>query len=183
METLTQLLESATTLTAEYVHKQRESDGFREGLKQYLSLVEPAIEIYEHHLGNDITNKELQERYEYETALLHVLTSSLSCDVEQDVWPVTEQDSPYRWFQLPSELSAAIEDIVKKLSELDSPALAMSHVSGQVLDRNSKRYLGKFYTPLPIVKHLIDLSGLKEDELLEGYCIIDPACGGVKCHR
>ena len=178
METLTELLETATTLTAKYVHKQRESDGFREGLKQYLSLVELTIEKYEHHLGNEITNEELQKRYEYETALLHVLTSSLSCDVEQDVWPVTEQDSPYRWFQLPSELSAAIEDIVKKLSELDSPALAMSHVSGQVLDNNSKRYLGEFYTPLPIVKHLIDLSGLKERELLKGYRIIDPACGG-----
>ena len=180
METLTPLLESATTLTAEYVHKQRESDGFREGLKQYLSFVEPAIETYEHHLGNNITNEELQKRYEYETALLHVLTSILSHNVKQDfvVWPVNESDSPYRWFQLPSELSAAIEDIVTELSKLDSPALAVSHVSGQVLDRNSKRYLGEFYTPLSIVKHLIDLSGLKEHELLEGYRIIDPACGG-----
>ena len=57
METLSQLLETATTLTAKYVYKQRESDGFREGLKQYLSLVEPSIERYEHHLGNDITNE------------------------------------------------------------------------------------------------------------------------------
>ena len=120
METLTQLLETATTLTVEYVHKQRESDGFREGLKQYLSLVEPAIERYEHHLGNNITNEELQKRYEYETALLHVLTSILSHNVKQDfiVWPVNESDSPYRWFQPPSELSAAIEDIVTKLSEV-----------------------------------------------------------------
>ena len=180
METLVQLLENATVLTANRVHEQCESDGFKKGLKQYLSFVEPAIETYEHHLGNNITNKELQERYEYETALLHVLTSIFSYDVEQDfvVWPVNESDSPYRWFQLPSELSAAIEDIVTELSELDSPALAVSHVSGQVLDRNSKRYLGEFYTPLSIVKHLIDLSGLKEHELLEGYRIIDPACGG-----
>ena len=43
---------------------------------------------------------------------------------------------------------------------------------------NSKRYLGEFYTPLPIVKHLIDLSGFQEHELLKGYRIIDPACGG-----
>ena len=180
METLTQLLESATTLAAEYVHEQRESDGFREGFEQYLSLVEPVIERYEHHLGNNITNEELQQRYEYEIALLHVLTSVLSCDVKQDfvVWPVTESDSPYKWFQLSSELSPAIEDIVKELFELDSTALAMSHASGQVLDRNSKRYLGEFYTPLPLVKHLIDLSGLKEAELLGGYRIIDPACGG-----
>ena len=180
METLIQLLENATVLTANRVHEQCESDGFKKGLKQYLSFVEPAIETYEHHLGNNITNEELQERYEYETALLHVLTSILSHNVKQDlvVWPVNESDSPYRWFQPPSELSAAIEAIVKELSELDSPALAVSHVSGQVLDRNSKRYLGEFYTPLPIVKHLIDLSGLKERELLEGYRIVDPACGG-----
>lgn len=180
METLPQLLESATTLAAEYVHKQRESDGFREGFGQYLSFVERAIERYEHHLGNDITNEELQKRYEYETALLHVLTSILSHNVKQDfvVWPVNESDSPYRWFQPSSELSTAIEAIVKELSELDSPALEMSHVSGQVLDGNSKRYLGEFYTPLSIVKHLIDLSGLKERELLKGYRIIDPACGG-----
>ena len=180
METLVQLIEKATASTAIHVHEQRKSDGFREGLEQYLSFVEHAIKRYEHHLGNNITNEELQTRYEYETALLHVLTSIFSYDVEQDfvVWPVTEPDSPYRWFQLPSELSAAIEDIVTELSKLDSPALAVSHVSGQVLDRNSKRYLGEFYTPLSIVKHLIDLSGLKEDELLEGYRIIDPACGG-----
>ena len=180
METLTPLLESATTLTSRYVHEQRESDGFKKGLKQYLSFVEPAIETYEHHLGNDITNEELQKRYEYETALLHVLTSILSHNVKQDlvVWPVNESDSPYRWFQPPSEVSITIEDIVKELFKLDSPALTVSHVSGQVLDRNSKRYLGEFYTPLPIVKHLIDLSGLKERELLKGYRIIDPACGG-----
>ena len=180
METLTQLLETATTLTAKYVHKQRESDGFRKGLKQYLSFVEHPLKRYEHHLGNDITNEELRKRYEYETALLHVLTSVFSYDVEEDfvVWPIAEPDSPYRWFQPPSEVSITIEDIVKELFELDSPALTVSHVSGQVLDRNSKRYLGEFYTPLPIVKHLIDLSGLKERELLKGYRIIDPACGG-----
>ena len=180
METLTQLLETATTLTAKYVHKQRESDGFRKGLKQYLSFVEHPLKRYEHHLGDNITNNELQERYEYETALLHVLTSVFSYDVEEDfvVWPIAEPDSPYRWFQPPSEVSITIEDIVKELFELDSPALTVSHVSGQVLDRNSKRYLGEFYTPLPIVKHLIDLSGLKERELLKGYRIIDPACGG-----
>ena len=183
METLVQLIEKATASTATHVHEQRKSNGFREGLKQYLSFVEPAIETYEHHLGNNITNEELQKRYEYETALLHVLTSILSHNIKQDflVWPVNESDSPYRWFQPPSGLSEAIEAIVKELSELDSPALAvsaMSHVSGQVLDNNSKRYLGEFYTPLPIVKHLIDLSGLKEAELLKGYRIIDPACGG-----
>lgn len=178
METLTQLLETATTLAAEYVYEQRESDGFREGFEQYLSFVERAIERYEHHLGNDIANEQLRKRYEYETALLHVLTSIFSYNVEQDVWPVTEPDSPYRWFQLPSELSTPIKDIVTELSKSDSRALDVSHVSGQVLDRNSKRYLGEFYTPLPIVQHLIDLSGLKEEELLEGYRIIDPACGG-----
>jgi adenine-specific DNA-methyltransferase len=180
METLTQLLETATTLTAKYVHKQRESDGFRKGLKQYLSLVEHPIKRYEHHLGDNITNNELQERYEYETALLHVLTSVFSYDVEEDfvVWPVNESDSPYRWFQPPLELSVAIENIITALPKSGSRSLVVSHVSGQVLDRNSKRYLGEFYTPLPIVKHLIDLSGLKEQELLKGYRIIDPACGG-----
>ena len=180
METLIQLLETATTLTAEYVYKQRESDGFREGLKQYLSLVEPSIERYEHHLGNDITNEKLQERYEYETALLYVLTSIFSYDVDQDflVWPVNESDSPYRWFQPPSELSVAIKDVVAALPKSGPRSLVVSHVSGQVLDGNSKRYLGEFYTPLPIVKHLIDLSGLKERELLKGHRIIDPACGG-----
>ena len=180
METLTPLLESATTLTAEYVHEQRESDGFREGFEQYLSFVEPAIETYEHHLGNNITNEQLQKRYEYETSLLHVLTSIFSYDVKQDfvVWPVTEPDSPYKWFQPPSGLSVAIENIITALPKSGSRSLVVSHVSGQVLDRNSKRYLGEFYTPLPIVKHLIDLSGLKEQELLKGYRIIDPACGG-----
>lgn len=180
MKTLTQFLESATTLAAKYVHKQRESDGFREGFEQYLSFVESAIARYEHHLGNDIANEELRKRYEYETALLHVLTNVFSYDIRQEFvdWPVNEPDSPYRWFQSPPELSTPIKDIVTKLSKSDSSALDVSHVSGQVLDRNSKRYLGEFYTPLPIVKHLIDLSGLKEAELLEGYRIIDPACGG-----
>ena len=185
METLTQLLETATTLTAEYVYKQRESDGFREGLKQYLSLVKPTIKRYEHYQGNNITDEDLQKRYEYETALLHVLTSIFLYDVKQDfvVWPVTEPDSPYRWFQPPLGLSGTIEDIVKELSELDSPAPVVSHISGQVLsgqvlNSNSKRYIGEFYTPLPLVKHLIDLSGFREQELLKGYRIIDPACGG-----
>ena len=178
METLTQLLEDATAFTVAHVHEQRESDDFKEGLKQYICLVKPAIERYEHHLGNNITDEDLQKRYEYETSLLHVLTSIFSYDVEQDfvVWPVNESDSPYRWFQPPSKLSTAIEDIITALPK--SRSLAVSHVSGQVLDRNSKRYLGEFYTPLPIVKHLIDLSGFQEQELLKGYRIIDPACGG-----
>ncbi len=180
METLTQLLEDATAFTVAHVHEQRESDDFKEGLKQYICLVKPAIERYEHHLGNNITDEDLQKRYEYETSLLHVLTSIFSYDVKQDfvVWPVTESDSPYRWFQPPSKLSTAIEDIITALPKSGSRSLAVSHVSGQVLDRNSKRYLGEFYTPLSIVKHLIDLSGLQEYELLKDYRIIDPACGG-----
>ena len=47
-----------------------------------------------------------------------------------------------------------------------------------MLDRASERYLGEFYTPLSIAEHLIELSGLQPNELLDGYRVIDPACGG-----
>ena len=180
METLTQLLENAVATTVVHVHEQTECDGFREGLKQYFSLVKPSVTRYEHHLGNDIIDQALQKRYEYETALLHVLTGVFSYHVNQDsiTWPAREPDSPYRWYQLPLELSEHIEDIVIELSKSDSPTLAISHVSGQVLDRASERYLGEFYTPLSIAEHLIELSGLQPNELLDGYRVIDPACGG-----
>lgn len=180
METLIQLLENAVAASLADIRKKTESRDFREGLKYYFSILKPSIARYVHHQGNDVNDEELQTRYEYETALLHVLTSIFAHNVKQEIvtWPVNELDSPYRWYQISPNLSGVIENVVTELSRLDSPALIISQISGQILDKTSKRYLGEFYTPPSIAEHLIDLSGLHLNELFNGNRVIDPACGG-----
>jgi adenine-specific DNA-methyltransferase len=178
METLIPPLVNHIRALSADVEKQRDSGSFREGMAQYLSLLEPSITRYQHHQGSEVDLEQIKERFKYETAFLHLLTKVLAyeTDGKQINWPIYEAASPYKWYELPPALS--VKELVAHLSNLDSPALAISQVSGLLLDKAIKRYLGEFYTPPPIAEHLIELSGLQPTDLLNGKRVIDPACGG-----
>ncbi|MDM8520361.1 N-6 DNA methylase [Anaerolineales bacterium HSG6] len=175
-----ELLESTMRAVSADINKENTSGNYKKALENYLSILKPSLGRYEHHQGNKITDRELQERFESETALLHVITELFLRNVNHKlvIWPINEVDSPYKWYKIPCDLSVTIDEVAIELFKLDSPTLIISQISGQVLDRVCKRYLGEFYTPLSIAKHLIESSGLHPREVLNGKRIIDPACGG-----
>lgn len=180
METLISPLVNHIQAISHDVDQQADSSSFKEGMEQYLSLLKPSIARYQHHQGSEVDSEQIEERFKYETALLHLLTKVFASQTDsfarQINWPIDEPASPYSWYELPPTLP--VKELVAYLSNLDSPALAISEVSGLLLDKAIKRYLGEFYTPRPIAEHLIELSGLQPTDLLNGKRVIDPACGG-----
>ncbi len=183
MKSLADLLESTVATAAAHVHAQSDSEDFRRGFEQYLSTLQPVIQRYEHHLGYSVEAADLQSRYKHEVALLHILTGVFShnvqsvCESRVSLWPVYEQGSPYSWYRLPQGFSEAIEQLSSEFLEIESVEAIIAEVSQLVLDKSNRRSSGEYYTPLPIAEHLIELSGLQATELIDGKCVVDPACG------
>lgn len=180
MEKLAQILEDIVRIVANDVRELRDSDGFKKGIQLYLDILNPSIKRYQHHQGDVVSGEELVSRYEYETALLHVLTVvfSHSSSGHNYGWPAFEVNSPYNWYSVPEKMMQSIQQIADQLLMLETLELVVSEISDDVLRKTSSRYLGEFYTPLPIAEHLIDLSGFQPDKLFTGCRIVDPACGG-----
>jgi hypothetical protein len=139
---------------------------------------------YRHHSGREVDRGELQKRYEYEIALLHVLTSVLSDDIRSvcgkqvPLWPVFEQTSPYGWYRLHHGFSTAMGALTSQFSKVKSPEMLASQISDYALVRVDRRHLGEFYTPLPIARHLVEASGFDSGGFMSGKRAVDPACGG-----
>jgi adenine-specific DNA-methyltransferase len=180
-DNLLQLIERTVLSVAENV---AQNAGFDEGFGQYFRIINPSLARYQHHQGDSINEEDLRLRYVYETALIHIVTSvftlniQAACQKSFDAWPVYDEGNPYCWYDLPISFSDPVKLVADSLLATKSPAIVASQICGQILDRLIKRYVGEFYTPLPIAKHLIDLSGLKSVDLAMGKSIADPACGG-----
>lgn len=53
----------------------------------------------------------------------------------------------------------------------------IGHLYEQYLDREERKRLGQFYTPVEVVDYILDAVGYKPDEPIEGKLLLDPACG------
>ena len=160
------------------------SYSFGEAFENYIEGLKPSLERYYPHSGHKATLDDLKMRFQYETALLHVITRILSYQAEINnelsflPWPVFENKSCFSWYRLSDKLSIKVEHFAEELKGFSKLGLTLSQASGYIFDKTSKRHFGEFYTPLKIVEHLIDLSGFRPSDLLHGQKVADPACGG-----
>lgn len=165
----------------EDIDQRFDTEYFRVEFDNYRGVIEPSLKRYKSHAntGKSIKNDELKSRYQIETAILHVLTRVLGLKVNthEFKWPVEEENNCYNWYQLSDNLLSAVDNFASQLSTPNDLAVILAHIS-ELLNKTSQRYIGEFYTPLPIVEHLIGLSGFEPVDVLFIKRIIDPACGG-----
>ncbi len=178
MERLEDLLRKSVEVMVEHSLTHQNSPEFRQGLDLYLSDLLLSTR-YRHHSGKIVEKELIKKRFVYEAALLHILTNAFSrnLDGKAIVWPVYEATSPYSWFQFSANSSGFAQQIADQFTEVERPEVIASLASNHVLDKVDRRLQGEFYTPLPIVLHLIASSGFHPSELVRGKRIIDPACG------
>lgn len=184
MEKLTLILEEIVAVAVADIKSRQIILKSHQHFQDYLSVLKPAIERYRHHNGNAINQADIEGRYQYETALLHVLTQLFLhhrhkfAKLHSLIWPVYEANSFYSWYSLPQSLSTRIKQLAHELEDIENIRVALFQGTGDLLDRTGKRYLGEFYTPPQLVNHLIDLSGFHGRDLIQGKKAVDPACGG-----
>ena len=180
-----QRFEEIIASTVADMRERYKTYAFDRAFERYKSIFIASIRQYRQHRGNDtVLIKDLKSRFLHETALLHVITRLISHNDEKldsphfDIWPIFDSDSIFNWYKLSDDLRNPIDKLAADISYIDNIGLILSEASGHLLRKFIKRYIGEFYTPLSIVEHLIDLSGLEADSLLSGNKVVDPACGG-----
>lgn len=179
-----QIFEEIVCNVVNDVRENHSSEQFKQGLQHYLTMLNPPIQRYQHHQGESISERDLHNRYEYETAILHVITSifltHMKCNnIEYKInWPVFEVDSPYNWYTIPVHIEVEVIQLAQRVYETEALEFLILEASDNILHKMSSRYLGEFYTPLVIAEHLIEMSGFEPISLLMGSRLIDPACGG-----
>lgn len=126
---------------------------------------------------------ELRERFQYETAILHVISRALAFDIGLSNstviahLPIHQRDSLYSWYSLPDQLCNDIDAIAADLLDWRFFRQFISDLSGDIQCVAGTHGVGEYYTPFPIVRHLIEVSGLTAKCIMEGKRVIDPACG------
>ncbi|MFN8490033.1 MAG: N-6 DNA methylase [Caldilineaceae bacterium] len=186
MNSLLQSLEEFVVDIRQDIENNSSKPAFEAAFERYLAILKPALDRYRHHLNNDgIDTQKLRLRFQFETAFLHTLTVFLGEVLQNQTqiaipcWPVYLSEYPFGWYEIP-------QGIRERISQLDASTLVLeqrlehtlSGIITDILSHAGKRYVGEYYTPLPLAKHLIDLSGLQPKQLLEGFSVLDPACGG-----
>ena len=113
---------------------------------------------------------------------LTALLTRIACDSSYSCfasWPVDQCQSSFNWYSLPQAIQDQINQIDHNVvllgQRLDQ---TFSRLVTDILSHTGKRYVGEYYTPLPLAQHLIDLSGFQPAQLLSGCTVVDPACGG-----
>ena len=126
---------------------------------------------------------ELRVRFQYETAVLHVISRALAFDIGLSNsatiahLPVHQSDNLYSWYSLPDQLCNDIDAIAADVLEWSFFRQFISGLSADIQCVARSHGVGEYYTPFPIVQHLIEVSGLTAKCITEGKRVIDPACG------
>ncbi|WP_119069184.1 N-6 DNA methylase [Aggregatilinea lenta] len=162
------------------VHRRHLASAF----DKYYAAIETSLARYRDHLGKKTVEiGALRRRYILETAILHVLTQLLLLRTNNEgsttfLWPVNEEEGFFTWYQLPSRLQEDIGESLAKLKAAHNLELTLSYTLDQVFRTTGIDYLGEYYTPLPIARHILQLSELKSSHVLDSRRIVDPSCGG-----
>ena len=152
--------------------------------EQYAETLREPLNIYRDHSNQTLPNVEaLQERFQYETAVLHVISRALAFDVGLSNsaviahLPIHRRDNLYSWYSLPDQLCHEIDAIAADVLDWRFFRQFISDLSVDIQNIARSHGLGEYYTPFPIVRHLIEISGLTAKCITEGKRTIDPACG------
>ena len=151
---------------------------------QYAEALREPNNSYRDHANQTVpTDDELRERFQYETAVLHFVSRALAFDIGLSNsaviarLPVHQSDNLYSWYSLPDQLCNDIDAIAADLLDWQFFRQFISDLSADIQCVASSHGVGEYYTPFPIVQHLIEVSGLSARCITEGKRVIDPACG------
>ena len=186
MPILLRVLDAFVLQISEDIGQAYNLEPFEEAFERYRSLLKASQERYRHHLSGSVIDIEtLKVRFKYETAFLHVLTHLIEHHIfpkrsENDSQlPIHSSEMPFHWYTIPEDVSSRLALIntngINIETDLES---ALGELIPAILSHAGKRYAGEYYTPQPIAKHLIDISGFIPQSLLGGQQLVDPACGG-----
>ena len=120
----------------------------------------------------------LKKTISFEVAFVHViihLVCKMSCDVDfEKILKMVDKENFYSWYRIKDSIvlneinnaNVTFSEIYKLINEHDT-----------LIDKDIKKKLGQFYTPVGIVKKMI--KELKSDfkTLEQNASVIDPACG------
>ena len=81
---------------------------------------------------------------------------------------------------LEKELDYAIGNVLKRFNHFDFKTVdsdILGHVYEDYLPKKERKKLGEYYTPLEVVRYILDAVGFISAEEIEAKRILDPACG------
>jgi hypothetical protein len=156
---------------------------FAKAFERYEQLLAPYLVIYQHHQGQLIDLSDLRERFIAETAILHVITQYLislltvkRC-ITVSTWPIHQSENQFAWYQIPFDLSTNDEGMFADTEITADLGIDLADFCDLLLSEFGARYLGEYYTPPALSKHLIDLACFHPSHLIGGATLVDPACG------
>jgi len=82
--------------------------------------------------------------------------------------------------KLENDLNYAIGNTLKRLNRFNFKIVdrdILGHVYEDYLPKEERKRLGEFYTPIEVVKYILDAVGYTPRKEIRGKCILDPACG------
>lgn len=179
-ESILAIIEPVVTDIGSPAHQRNLASAF----DAYHSAVETSLSRYKDHLGKkNIDVATLRQRYILETAVLHTLTHILttkmcSMSVPPFLWPIHEEQGFFNWYQLPARVQADINESLVDIVARKDLELTLSYTLDRAFRTIGLDYLGEYYTPLPIARHLLHLSELKPVHILRSHKVVDPSCGG-----
>lgn len=184
MSGLSERVQDIVISTVHDIDNVPQRERFANAFNQYAETLREPLNIYRDHSDQALPNVEaLRERFQYETAVLHVISRALAFDIGLSNsaffahLPIHQRDNLYSWYTLPDHLCHDIDAIAADVLEWKFFRQFISDLSVDIQDVTRSPSLGEFYTPFPIVRHLIDISGLTAKCITEGKRVIDPACG------
>lgn len=128
-------------------------------------------------LGFD--NELLKNTIGFEIAFIHVITYLLTCSLRcskkyEDILSILDTDNLFSWYKIKESMLSQLNDC-NVLTEIEIYELINEH--DRFIDKNVKKKLGQFYTPMSIAKKMVfevknELKLLSEQDL-----VVDPACG------
>jgi len=171
---------SATRDIESFPQRERPDSAF----EQYAEALREPNNSYRDHSNQTVpTDDELRGRFQYETAVLHVISRALAFDIGLSNsavtahLPVHQSDNLYSWYSLPCQLCNDIDTIAADVLDWRFFRQFISDLSADIQCAVGSHGVGEYYTPFSIVRHLIEVSGLTATCITEGNRVIDPACG------
>lgn len=81
---------------------------------------------------------------------------------------------------LERELNYTIRNVLKRFTHFDFKTVnsdILGHVYEDYLLKEERKKLGEYYTPLEVVRYILDSVGYTPEDDIEGKKLLDPACG------
>lgn len=150
---------------------------------RYWEYIHPILGRYG---GSSVLDeKVLKERYWTELALLHLLVTLVErglawhgIDAAFPFWTSRFEDQLYAWYEPTPRLDEEMRNWAERQVEDNKLLQAFSMVVGRAFpEKETRRALGEFYTPLPIAQHLTDSLQIEANWVAMRIKIVDPASG------